>query len=357
MVLISEKDVRDVLQKFQDPESGRSVTTMNQVHGLEVCEDRISVRLGLTTWAAPVWSQTRAELENTLKSAFPQAKVNVETETHERKPEKLGEIGLTAKSVIAVGAGKGGVGKSSVSAYLALGLARAGCKVGLMDADVYGPSVPHLLGCNEKPYMIDNRIQPIEVSRLKIMSMGLLIPQGEAVIWRGPMLNTALTQFLRDTEWGDLDYLIIDMPPGTGDIAISLSQLIPLTGAVVVCTPQDVALLDAVKAVKMFEKVNIDVLGMVENMSFFICSNCQARHDIFSSGGAEKCAKELRIPFLGEIPLIPELRAKADDGLIAASFENEQARPYLETISANLVQGLVTSRRKEPPLPNLTILK
>ena len=200
----------------------------------------------------------------------------VELAVHQRKPEKLGEIGLAAKTVVAVGSGKGGVGKSSIAAYLAYGLRRAGCEVGLMDADVYGPSIPHLLGSRERPQIVGDRIQPVVVDGMRVMSMGFLVPEGEAVIWRGPMLHTALTQFLRDTAWGELDYLIIDMPPGTGDVALSLSQLLPLTGAVVVCTPQDVALLDAVKAIAMFRKVNVDVLGMVENMSFFLCPNCNS---------------------------------------------------------------------------------
>src|SRR5205085_11398696 len=197
--------------------------------------------------------------------------VKIELAIHDRPPGKLGQVGLTAKSVIAVGSGKGGVGKSTIAAALALGLQRAGSKVGLMDADVYGPSIPHLLGVNERPAVIDKRIQPIEAAGLKVMSMGFLVPPGEAVIWRGPMLHGAIQQFLRDTAWGDLDYLIIDMPPGTGDIALTLSQLLPLTGAVVVCTPQEVALIDAVKAIAMFRKVNINVLGMVENMSGFVC--------------------------------------------------------------------------------------
>ena len=176
--------------------------------------------------------------------------------------------------MIAVGSGKGGVGKSTIAASIAYGLKNGGATVGLMDADVYGPSIPHLLGVNERPHLENNRLQPVMKDGLRVMSMGFLVPPGEAVVWRGPMLHGAITQFLRDTEWGPLDYLIIDMPPGTGDIALTLSQLLPLTGAVVVCTPQDVALLDAVKAIAMFRKVHIPLLGMVENMSYFICPDC-----------------------------------------------------------------------------------
>ncbi len=189
------------------------------------------------------------------------------------------------------------------------------------------------------------------------MSMGFLVPPGEAVIWRGPMLHSALTQFLRDTDWGDLDFLIIDLPPGTGDIALSLSQLLPLTGAVVVGTPQDVALLDVVKAIGMFRKVNIEVLGMIENMSFFICPQCQTRHDIFGSGGAKQKARELHVPFLGEVPLVTELRIQADAGNIGKALEHQAAGPYLQSICLNLVRQLARQHREQPVLPTLTVLK
>ena len=195
------------------------------------------------------------------------------------------------------------------------------------------------------------------VDGLRVMSMGFLVPEGEAVIWRGPMLHTALTQFLRDTDWGDLDYLVIDMPPGTGDVALSLSQLLPLTGAVVVCTPQDVALLDAVKAIAMFRKVNVDVLGMVENMSFFVCPNCNARHDIFGSGGAKRRAAELGVPFLGEVPIStraahPGRRGPRD----ARRSTSPIAAPYLEAICRNFVGNLAAQHRQHPALPTLPVL-
>ena len=336
----TETAVRAVLAEFKDPETGRSITQLEQVHGLRLKDDDLAVTLGLTTWSAPLWEQTRSGIGRTAEAAISPLDVTVELAVHQRKPEKLGEIGLAAKTVIAVGSGKGGVGKSSIAAYLAYGLRRAGCQVGLMDADVYGPSIPHLLGSRERPQLVDDRIQPVMVDGLRVMSMGFLVPEGEAVIWRGPMLHTALTQFLRDTAWGELDYLIIDMPPGTGDVALSLSQLLPLTGAVVVCTPQDVALLDAVKAIAMFRKVNIDVLGMVENMSFFLCPNCGSRHEIFGSGGAKRRAAELGVPFLGEVPISMPLRIQADEGKAAAAFDVSDVRPYLETICRNLVGQL-----------------
>ncbi len=354
---ITETAVREAIANFKDPETGRSVSQLGQIHHLELGGENLSVTLGLTTWSAALWEETRSELVSLLKKQFPQLKITVNLAVHERRPEKMGEIGLTVKSAIAIGAGKGGVGKSSIAAYLAYGLARAGSQVGLMDADVYGPSIPHLLGTEERPVIIGNRILPVEVDGLKVMSMGFLVPSGEAVIWRGPMLHAALTQFLRDTQWGDLDYLIIDLPPGTGDVALSLSQLLPLTGAVIVGTPQDVALLDVVKAIGMFRKVNVEVLGMVENMSFFICPQCGARHDIFGSGGAKKKARELQVPFLGEVPLVTELRVLADRGQIGKAFENEGVRPYLEAIYLNMVRHLAQRHREQPQLPTLTVLK
>lgn len=354
---VTEAAVRAALAQFKDPETGRSIVQLEQVHGLRLDGSNLLVTLGLTTWSAPLWQTTREALVQWLKRQFPTLQITVELAVHHRKPEKIGEIGLAAKSVIAVGSGKGGVGKSSVAAYLACGLQRAGSVVGLMDADVYGPSIPHLLGSREKPLLVEERIQPVTVDGLRVMSMGFLVPEGEAVIWRGPMLHTALTQFLRDTDWGELDYLVIDMPPGTGDVALSLSQLLPLTGAVIVCTPQDVALLDAVKAITMFRKVNVDVLGMVENMSFFICPDCQSRHDIFGSGGAKRRAAQLHVPFLGEIPICMELRSLADAGRVGAAFDLPAAKPYLDAICCNLVSNLSAQQQQHPTLPKLPILK
>jgi ATP-binding protein involved in chromosome partitioning len=354
---VGEAEVRSALKDFKDPETGRSVVQMEQIHALHLDGQRLTVTLGLTTWSAPLWEQSKAELGEYLHEQFPSLDVTVNLAIHDRKPEKLGEIGLAAKTVVAVGSGKGGVGKSSIAAYLAYGLRRAGCAVGLMDADVYGPSIPHLLGSRQRPEIMADRIQPVVVDGLRVMSMGYLVPEGEAVIWRGPMLHTALTQFLRDTDWGDLDYLVIDMPPGTGDVALSLSQLLPLTGAVVVCTPQDVALLDAVKAIAMFRKMHVDVLGMVENMSFFLCPSCSARHDIFGSGGARRRAEELGVPFLGEVPISPQLRAEADQGKVGMAFDEPIASSYLEAICRNFVGNLVAKHRQHPMLPTLPLLK
>jgi len=352
----TEAAIREALATFQDPETGRPISGLDQIHELRLEGPKLSITLGLTTWAAPFWETTRLELSELLQKRFSTLEVTVTVAEHNRPAEKLGEIGLAAKSVIAVGSGKGGVGKSSISVALAHGLSREGCRVGLMDADIYGPSIPHLLGSDERPTMTGEKICPVVVDGMKVMSMGFLIPAEEAVIWRGPMLHGALTQFLRDTDWGELDYLIIDMPPGTGDIALSLSQLLPLTGAVVVCTPQDVALLDAIRAITMYRKVGIDVLGMVENMSFFLCPDCESRHDIFGSGGAQRKAAELEIPFLGEVPLSTRLRILADEGKLGDLFVEEGSKPYLEAICENLVRNLIAQHRRQPAMPSLSIL-
>lgn len=357
MAMITEETILQVLGEVSDPESGRSLVQMGQVHSVQCRNGVVQVHLGLTSWAAPLWKETQARVMELVRTRLPEVRqVDVTIEVHDRPAEKVGPLGISAKTVVAVGSGKGGVGKSTVAAILAVGLARSGAKVGLMDADVYGPSIPHLLGSQDRPTLLDRRIQPVQVEGMRVMSIGFLVPPGEAVIWRGPMLHQYLTQFLRDTEWGGLDYLIVDMPPGTGDVAISLSQLLPLSGAVVVCTPQDVALLDATKAIAMFRKLNIEVLGMVENMSHFICTQCGARHDIFGSGGARLKSQELGIPFLGEIPLNTQLRVYGDAGQVAASFEVPESAPYLEGIVYRLVKHLAQKRETTPPLPPLSVL-
>ncbi len=351
---VDSRAVTAALTDFPDPETGRSITETGQLTDVRVEADSVRLTLALTTHSAILRNETRDRVEQLLRSRFSHlSKVTVDFAVHHRPPEKIGQIGLAAKSVVAVGSGKGGVGKSTIAASLALGLSRAGSTVGLMDADVYGPSIPHLLGVNRRPEIVENRIAPIEVSGLKVISMGFLVPPGEAVVWRGPMLHGAITQFLRDTAWGELDYLIIDMPPGTGDIALTLSQLLPLSGAVVVCTPQDVALLDAVKAIAMFRKVNIPILGMVENMSGFVCPDCGKRYDIFGSGGAKKRAADLDIPFLGEVPIQIGIRVAGDEGRTAASFDDSASAKYLSAICENLVRNLAQIKAQAVPLPTL----
>lgn len=353
---ITIADVQLALAGFKDPETGESALQHNQISDLRVDQGRISLTLALSSWAAPIAPAVQQSLEQLLRARFPQAAVAIQRKVLHRPPRPLGEIQLTVKSVIAVGSGKGGVGKSTMAASIALGLKRAGAAVGLMDADVYGPSIPHLLGVSQRPEVVDRKLRPIDVDGMPVMSMGFLVPPGEAVVWRGPMLHGAITQFLRDTAWGMLDYLIIDMPPGTGDIALTLSQLLPLTGAVVVCTPQDVALLDAVKAIAMFRKVNINVLGMIENMSGFVCPDCGKRYDIFGSGGARRRAEELSVPFLGEVPINMTIRVLGDAGRTADNFAEASCAEYLERICQRLVTNiaqLAADKSASPQLPTL----
>jgi ATP-binding protein involved in chromosome partitioning len=354
---VSLADVQAVLNDFRDPESGRSITAFDQVKNLQLDGDRLSLTLELTSWAAPIGQEVCESLIERIRAALPGVQsVEVHRRIHPRAPQKLGEIGLTAKSVIAVGSGKGGVGKSTIAASLAFALQRAGSRVGLLDSDVYGPSIPHLLGLTDRPVIENDRLIPSYKNGMPVMSMGLLVPKDEAVIWRGPMLHGAVTQFLRDTDWGDLDYLIIDMPPGTGDVALTLSQLLPLTGAIVVCTPQDVALLDAVKAISMFRKVNIPILGIVENMSGFVCPDCGKRYDIFGSGGARRQAEASMVPFLGEVPILLSIREHGDAGTTESNFTDPAIAPCFEKMAYRLVKNLAAAAAAAPPQPSLPVL-
>jgi ATP-binding protein involved in chromosome partitioning len=233
------------------------------------------------------------------------------------------------KNLIAVGSGKGGVGKTTVAVNLAVGLAALGHKVGLMDADVYGPNVPLMMGINETPMALGDRIQPLEQYGVKLMSMGFLSPGDKPLVWRGPMLHSVIQQFLRGVDWGELDYLVIDLPPGTGDVQLSLIQSAPVTGAIVVTTPSDVSLEDARKAITMFQQVKVPVLGVVENMSYLMCPHCAERIDVFSHGGGRRTAHEMHVHFLGELPLDPEVRIGGDTGEPIVRRKGKDA-PFLE---------------------------
>lgn len=238
------------------------------------------------------------------------------------------------QNIIAVGSGKGGVGKTTVAVNLSIALARLGHKVGLLDADVYGPNVPLMMNVSEQPRVIgENRIEPLEQYGVRTISVGLLNPGDKPLIWRGPMLHSIIRQFLQQVEWGQLDYLIVDLPPGTGDVAISLIQTVPLTGAIVVCTPSDVALQDARKAIEMFRQLKVDVVGIVENMSYFVCPHCKHEVDIFSRGGGERTAQQFGVPFLGAIGLDPSVRAGGDQGqpvALAGEGSSPSAKSFFE---------------------------
>ncbi|WP_182866675.1 Mrp/NBP35 family ATP-binding protein [Stieleria mannarensis] len=361
---LSESSVRELLDRYLDPETGRPMGSMGQVVSVSINDKQADITLGLSSHSLPIQDDVRDGVSSKLVTAFPGVQVNITFQPHARPAARVGQTALRAKSVIAVGSGKGGVGKSTVAASLALTLRRLGSRVGLMDADVYGPSIPHLLGLSGRPgFSESKRIDPImlddtpDLSPMPVMSMGFLVDPAEAVIWRGPMLHGSINQFLGMTEWGELDYLIIDMPPGTGDVALTLSQAIPLAGSVVVCTPQEVALLDAVKAIAMFRKVNIPILGMVENMSGFLCPDCGKTYDIFGSGGAREKAEQMDVAFLGGLPLDIKLRVAGDEGRLPAVINTDAAaRAPLERISQAMVRTLAARNAAAPPKPTLPTL-
>lgn len=353
---VTVDDVRQALADFPDPETGRNAVEMNQLQDVQVDGGRVRVRFAVTTHSFPIWSDVADNLIQRVKQRLPQVTdVEVERVEHQRPAPKAGQVGVPARSIIAVGSGKGGVGKSTVSTSLAFALQRMGAKVGLLDADVYGPSVPHLTGSKEQAQAAQQG-QPAQVAGVSVMSIGYLVPADQAVIWRGPLLHRSVTQMLGQTQWGDLDYLIIDMPPGTGDVALTLSQVIPTTGAVVVCTPQEVALLDAVKAISMFRTVNIPILGMVENMSGFLCPDCNKRYDIFGAGGARSKAEESGVPFLGEIPINVAIREKGDRGETADVLGDLAIAPYFEKIAYSLARQISMLTEENPPQSQLPVL-
>ena len=258
------------------------------------------------------------------------------------------------RTILAVSSGKGGVGKSTVAVNLAVALAQRGDRVGLLDTDMYGPNVPIMVGINAEPSVRDQRLVPHEAYSVKVMSLGFLNRGDKPVVWRGPMLHTAIRQFLYDVDWGTLDYLIVDMPPGTGDAQLSLAQLVPVQGAILVTTPQEVAMADVRKAFNMFEQVHIPVIGIVENMSYFICSNCSARHDIFGSGGGEELSSRFRTRLLGQIPLSTDIREGGDSGvpIVVGAPDSPQGIAFKE-IAESVVKQVEIDASKGPGLPVL----
>jgi ATP-binding protein involved in chromosome partitioning len=248
------------------------------------------------------------------------------------QPEAKENLIPTVKHTIAISSGKGGVGKSTVAVNLAVALAQLGAKVGLMDADMYGPNVPMMMGVKTPPKQQENKLLPAESHGVKLISMGFFVPEETPLTWRGPMIHTAIQQFFRDVLWGDLDFLFIDLPPGTGDAQLSISQLVPLTGAIIVTTPQAVALHDSKKGLVMFQKVNVPLLGIIENMSYFICGKCGERTEIFSFGGGERAAEKLGVPFLGRIPIDPAIRSGGDIGMpiVVANPDSPQAQAFMD---------------------------
>jgi len=330
------------LKSIKDPDLGRDIVSLGFVKDVKFCGGVAAVTIELTTPACPVKDQMREEARQAILALDGVDEANVEMTARVRSSStESSDLLPGVKNVIPVASGKGGVGKSTVSANLAVALAQSGAQVGLMDADVYGPSIPTLMGLTEKPVSGPNQqMIPVTQYEVKIISMGFFLPEEKAVIWRGPMLDKMITQFLGGVQWGELDYLIIDLPPGTGDIQLSLCQKVPLTGAVIVSTPQDVALNVALKAIAMFNQLNTPILGIVENMSHYRCSHCGQRDEIFGTGGAREVSDSRGLPFLGEIPLSTNIRVHSDQGkpVVLADPESEQAKAFLQVAENTAAQ-------------------
>ena len=319
---VTEAQVRSALRVVMDPDLHQDIVSLGFVKAVAIDGGKVSVRIELTTPACPVKDRLKSEAEVAVAKLPGVTSVVAEMTAVVRGSGRLpmaGDLAPNVKNFIAVGAGKGGVGKSTVAVNLAVALRQVGATVGLMDADVYGPSIPKMLGNDSRPQSMEDgkHIRPNEAHGLKTISMGLILDPDKPVVWRGPIIHTAIKQFLGDVVWGALDYLVIDLPPGTGDVPLTLAQSIAVTGAVVVCTPQDVALLDVRKAVGMFRQLKIPILGLVENMSYYACPSCGHRDDVFGHGGARTWAESQGIPFLGSIPLHTQVRIGGDAGLPA----------------------------------------
>jgi ATP-binding protein involved in chromosome partitioning len=352
---ISESAVRKVLDSVIDPATGRSVTALGMVGGVATRGGHVAVTLDV--------DPSRGTALEPLRQACEQAVRAMPGVGHSHTPGSKttgggGRIEVPGvKHIIAVASGKGGVGKSTTAVNLALGLTANGISTGLLDADIYGPSMPRMLDVKEKPESIDGKqLKPIERYGLKTMSIGYIVAEDTPMIWRGPMVSSALEQMLRDVQWGDLDVLVVDMPPGTGDAQLTLAQRVALAGAVIVSTPQDIALVDARKGLNMFRKVAVPVLGIVENMSYFLCPKCGERSEIFGHGGAHEEADKLGVPFLGEVPLHLDIRTTSDSGhpIVVAKPESAHAQVY-KNIAGRVWKQLSANQRGPRAAPRIVV--
>ncbi len=334
-----ELAVLEALRTIKDPDLHKDIVALNFVKNLRALDGRVSFTIELTTPACPVKKDMERWAREAVGKIAGVREVEIQmTSAVTTGSQVAGKQSIPGvKNIIAVGSGKGGVGKSTVTVNLAVALAGTGARVGLMDADVYGPNIPLMLGVSGQPRAVENRIKTLSNYGVCVMSMGFLAAEDTPLIWRGPMLHSVIQQFVRQVDWGNLDYLLIDLPPGTGDVQLSLTQTVPLMGAVVVSTPQDVALLDARKAIQMFRQVRVEILGIVENMSYFQCPNCQHRTNVFSHGGGVETAAKYGVPFLGEVPLDIAVREGGDAGKpIVLSAPDSPAAKAFSQIAANV---------------------
>ncbi|MBI2527595.1 MAG: Mrp/NBP35 family ATP-binding protein [Candidatus Rokubacteria bacterium] len=359
---ITESAVLQALRAIEDPEQRRDIVSLGLVRDLEIQDSEVSFTLAFTTQSPAVKAALHSGASRTVSGIPGVSKVRVKMgsaaqpaaaphgapQAAAAAPEFIPEV----KHTIAVSSGKGGVGKSTVAVNLALALKQRGLPTGLVDVDVYGPDVPLMMGARGRPGMFDNKILPVEAHGVKIMSIGLLVAEREALVWRGPMIHSAVQQFLRDVAWGPLEYLVCDMPPGTGDAQLSLSQIIPLSGVVMVTTPQDVALLDVRKGLTMFRKLNVPVIGIVENMSYFVAPDTGKRYAIFGEGGGAKVAEEFGVPLLAQIPLEMETRKGGDTGLpvVVGHPESTQAEAFRQLAEAVTVRVAALSGMQLPSI-------
>ena len=314
--MVTVDQVLTSLRTVVDPELHKDIVSMGMIKDLAIAEGKVSFNLELTTPACPFNSDIEQDVRTAISNiGVENLDLKVTARVMEGRAISMDELIPDVKNIIAVASGKGGVGKTTIAVNLALALAKSGAKVGLLDADIYGPSVPLMLGAEESPQVLKNKIQPPNVEGIKVISMGFFYEQSQqAGIYRGPIVSGIVKQFLTDVEWGSLDYLIIDLPPGTGDAPLTMAQTIPVTGIIIVTTPQDVAMNVAVKAVGMFSKLNVPIVGVIENMSYLQCPHCSEKINIFGKGGGQKISEKFNIPFLGEIPLSPQIMEGSDKG-------------------------------------------
>ena len=363
---LNSDDVLDALRTVQDPDLGKDLVTLGMIKRHDVEGNSVFITIELTTPACPMKDKIHDDTVNAVtrlakSKGSPEISVEIEFTADVRRPnEKLrdGEENPlpNVRQVIAVGAGKGGVGKSSVAINLAVGLARHGAKVGLLDGDIYGPSVPTLLGlADEQTQARGSMLLPFEAHGIKASTIGKLVDPEKALIWRGPMAHGAFKQLALQTEWEELDYLIVDLPPGTGDVPLTLAQLLPLSGALIVCTPQRVAQDDARRAVRMFESLGVEVLGVVENMSYFIGDDGK-EYDLFGKGGAETMARTMDLPFLGSVPINTNLRINSDAGNPTANWDNPDLAEAFDTIVQNTAARIsVASAQGKYVMPTMSV--